>query len=91
LRDIGSSIELFPNPVVDKVTVRIPADISGRELNLSLADAGGMVVYARKIWLAEGQNSVEIAVQPFWKPGVYFMKTVIGKEKSIRQLVIRRK
>jgi hypothetical protein len=90
IKDLGTMIDVFPNPATDKTTIKISGDFENQEAYISVTNTRGHELSYQKTMLVSGHNLIEMQVQPGWTPGIYFIKVVVGNDKSSKQLVVRK-
>ena len=79
---VNNEIVIFPNPVKDKLFIRLPAVAA--ETEVIIADAGGTILDHLKLFAGRTNASVNTASLP---PGVYSISFQSGKFKSTRQFI----
>lgn len=79
---VNNEIVIFPNPVKDKLFIRLPAVAA--ETEVIIADAGGTILDHLKLFAGTTNASVNTASLP---PGVYSISFQSGKFKSTRQFI----
>lgn len=61
---------LYPNPVREKVVLRVPADDHGQTV-IRITDASGQVVLERPATLSQGNNTLTLTLPGQWPAGIY--------------------
>ena len=77
-----SFLQIFPNPFHDQLTINLPNAIS-REINISIIDLQGRIVFTTSHQLRSGQNEIKIPIQNIHR-GIYII-SVDGKRKILLQ------
>ena len=77
---LDASVQVFPNPANDYVTVHV----SSGEATATLIDMSGRVLNTRRI-LSTGSS---LDLQPL-PSGVYFLRIVSGADASLRKLIVK--
>jgi methionine-rich copper-binding protein CopC len=90
IKDLATTVALFPNPATDKASLKISGNFDNQEAYISVTNVKGREISYRKILLVTGHNSIEIPIQPSWNSGIYFIKVMIGRDKATRQLIVRK-
>ncbi len=73
--EIKLGLNVFPNPAQDKMQVEIKNLSAEEQATIMLMDAQGKNLFSQKT--SALQNEVDMAP---YKPGVYFIKVLVGKE-----------
>jgi hypothetical protein len=83
------AVEAYPNPFLDKFTLRIPKDLTG-ELALTVADSKGLPLLLKRLPAAPagqaGERKVEIDFSTH-KPGLYLLQLQAGNRLQVLKLV----
>jgi len=74
-----ASLQLFPNPSIDKVTVILPSEVEG-EADLVIYNALGQLVKTTTIDLVKGNNNTELDIRDLAK-GRYTMVVNYGGQR----------
>lgn len=86
LEEISSSIQLFPNPASDQVTIAFSL-FSTRKINVAIINLLGQTVYVtEKQTFYNGENTVTLNVRDI-APGSYFI-TIMDEVSSIKKPLI---
>lgn len=84
----GPMLELFPNPTVDVLNVRLSSDYEGRVL-LFVTDASGRQVRQLHYDKVGERLSERISVDQL-PAGMYYLRVIEGKRQSVKPFVKRR-
>lgn len=72
-----NSLEIYPNPVTDKLRFDLPVQNQTATLNVIVSDVTGRTAMEQKTTATNGQFSVNVSDLP---SGVYILKTKVGAE-----------
>jgi len=76
---LKKSINIFPNPVSDKINFRISSDISANGF-INITDALGQSIYRRNESFVRGDNVFALNSLKNLPKGVYTLQVVFDKE-----------
>ena len=79
------TLEIFPNPASESVTIRI--DHPGTAASLTVINHTGQMVKSRDLRQMEGEQQIELILNDF-SPGVYFI-TIDDEERTTRKLIVQ--
>lgn len=79
-------VAIFPNPFFNSTTAFIDLD-TGSDVQLTLTDATGQLVWEKRLFLPPGQNGMEIASDQLQENGIYFLILRTATRSCIRSLV----
>lgn len=82
----GAGYVVYPNPAVNKSTVRVLNEI--KQLTIRLADASGKLVYKRSAGSVKAGEEFEIPVKGFGK-GIYILTLVTEKGMSNEKIIVQ--
>ncbi len=84
----GQEIEfaLYPNPVREKVVLRVPADDHGQSM-IRITDASGQVVLERSAQLSQGNNTLTLTLPGQWPAGAYQLSIQGGDRIGVKTFV----
>ena len=85
-----NSADIYPNPVVDELTLQIDIAATVDDLNVDIYDAQGRLAKANAIIdvdIEAGQKSYKLNVRDFAK-GVYSMKINLDRDQIVKKLII---
>ncbi|MCE3229675.1 MAG: hypothetical protein K0S32_4226 [Bacteroidetes bacterium] len=82
-----TSLDLFPNPATDNVSIRINS-VKAVEGKLSVYNALGAVVNEKAVVLSEGKNKVDLNVESL-PSGVYFASFKSGNNTTTKKFVVK--
>lgn len=77
---------LYPNPVREKVVLRVPATDQG-EAMIRITDAAGQVVLQRPGSLSQGNNTITLTLPGQWPAGVYQLAIQDGERIGVKPFV----
>lgn len=85
----GDRVDVFPNPVYDnEINFNFYADVTGKEINISLYDVSGKIVYKEDKVVSPRRNN-NISIRKFLAKGIYMLQVNtpdnVFTEKLIRQ------
>ena len=82
------SLEVYPNPARDMVSIDYMLDETLSEASLTVYDHMGKMVSEKKIYQADGfaQESLDISS---WTNGVYFVKIQSPNQKGVVKKLIK--
>jgi hypothetical protein len=83
---IGSNLRVFPNPSNDKIQVLLTG-LPDQEIQLSLSDMLGNVVYAFPAFTASGTISKTVAVSDL-SDGMYVLNVLMNGKRSAQKVVV---
>ena len=81
------AMTVTPNPVTDRVSVRITSDVA-TSVNIRIIDAVGQVLYQSKQQLVKGENVIYINSLSNAAQGMYLVQAIVDGEKLIQKIVI---
>ena len=84
-----ASLQLFPNPSIDKVTVILPSEVEG-EADLVIYNALGQLVKTTTIDLVKGNNNTELDVQDLAKGRYTLVVNYAGQRLTQAPLIIQK-
>ena len=81
----SDTISAYPNPFVDRVTVKLGKDV-GITFNASLVNAAGTVVFQQSFEREPSQQEVELLLNEDLSSGIYVFRVLenSGKSQTIR-------
>jgi len=79
------TLEIFPNPARESVTIRIDHHVTAASLTVS--NHSGQMVKSRDLGQMEGEQQIELIHNDF-SPGVYFI-TIDDEERTTRKLIVQ--
>lgn len=79
-----SSLNIYPNPVHDQLTVGLPSSMSAEQKLLKLTDVTGRVVFSETL---TGSGLHSLSVLPFAK-GVYILSIESSSQKRVVQVIV---
>ncbi|MCX7729416.1 MAG: T9SS type A sorting domain-containing protein [Bacteroidia bacterium] len=86
-----SDVVIYPNPVKDAVQIQFNANNYLKELEFSLVDLNGQIVYEHKEKnVPAGLNVVKMILPDQIKNGLYILKTNSGKDRISKMLMIQK-
>ena len=83
-KTIKESTQIWPNPANEKLFIKLPAEITGKSVNLSITDMSGMLVYNQK---TDYETLIELDIKTL-KPGIYFTSVKIDDEVPTNKKII---
>ncbi len=86
--NVFKNLELYPNPVKDRLTVELSTANSG-DLTFKIMNMLGQPVYVKQANLVSGTNSYSIDVSQITN-GIYSLELITGVEKQYQRIVISR-
>ncbi len=84
---IKKAMIVTPNPVSDRVTVRITSDVSATG-DIKIVDAIGQLIYQSKTQLVKGENVIYINSLSNAAKGTYLVQAIINSEMLVQKIVI---
>jgi GEVED domain/Secretion system C-terminal sorting domain len=90
IADLSASLNLFPNPAVDKASIVITSPVNGQAADIRIINVQGKRLSSQKITLTRGSNTINLPIQGSWPPGMYIVQVVTGEETINRKLVLQR-
>lgn len=81
----SSTLTMYPNPAVDKVTIDLNEDMNEKTV-VRILDMQGRVVLEKHVSEQGNSTSIEIG---FLKPGQYMVRTIAGNNTETGKLIIR--
>ena len=82
----GFKAELYPNPAIDKATVKFTAD-SDEQYHLNLTDVIGQHLLSKEGNATEGVNIIDLDLNTVAK-GVYLLNIMSGKNTQQIRVVV---
>lgn len=82
---ISDDMKVWPNPASDFVRVELPADFTGKEINVLITDALGRIIHSRKLVSAPKIELFEINNIP---KGVYLL-TLFGNNQIKQSIFVK--
>lgn len=82
--DVDQIIQIYPNPVRDKVTISIDPE---NNIQVELFTLGGSKISPEPLKLREGSNEIEIDTESL-TPGVYMIQIRSNKNYKVSKLII---
>ena len=83
----GKAMVVTPNPVTDKISLRITSDVSATG-NIRIINAVGQILYQIKQQLVKGGNVIYIAPPANAVPGTYMVQAFINDEMLVQKIII---
>lgn len=85
----GDRVDVFPNPFYDnEINFNYYADVTGKEINISLFDASGKIIFKEDKFVSPRRNNV-VTINKYLAKGIYFLQVNtpndIFSKKIIRQ------
>lgn len=77
---------LYPNPVRDKVILRIASD-DQHESNIRIFDGSGQVLLQRAAFMSQGNNTLTISLPATWPAGMYQLNIQDGERIGIKSFI----
>ena len=90
IADLSASLNLFPNPAIDRASIVISSDVNGQAADIRIINAQGKHLSSQKITLVRGSNTVNLPIQTIWPRGMYIVQVVTGEETINRKLILQR-
>ncbi|MEP7377569.1 MAG: T9SS type A sorting domain-containing protein [Chitinophagaceae bacterium] len=90
IADLSASLNLFPNPAIDKASVIIASRVNGQTAQVRIINVQGKRLTSQKVTLVRGNNSLNLPIQASWPPGMYIVQVVTGEETINKKLVLQR-
>jgi hypothetical protein len=88
--EVGSEINIYPNPANNAVTVELSLTSFVPELDMSIIDVTGRAIFTKSVSdLTSGNNQIVIDNLDFAPPGIYFLLLDIEGQRSFKRLVIQ--
>ena len=87
--NFSGRVKVFPNPVTDKLQVRINAPVQ-QTVELSIYDAAGRLMRKLHTNIEKGNSKITISNFQSWPTGIYSVKVVAGKELFINKMVLKK-
>ena len=75
----SNSINIYPNPVVDKININVSSDVATNGL-ISIFNETGIKVYEQNKLIIKGQNIFTLNAIPNLSKGVYFVKVAMNSK-----------
>lgn len=72
-----NNLQVYPNPVIDKLHFELPSEHQNTTLNIVVSDMTGRIVMERQATATKGDYSVNVSTLP---SGMYFLKTQAGAQ-----------
>jgi hypothetical protein len=82
-----NTVDVFPNPAADNVTIRINS-VKATEGKLSIYNTLGATVNEKQISLSEGKNKVDVNVENL-PAGIYFASIKTGNTAITKKFVVK--
>ena len=83
-KPIKESTQIWPNPANEKLFIKLPTEVPGKSVNISITDMSGLMVYNQK---TDYENLIELDIQSL-KPGIYFTSVKIDDEVPTNKKII---
>ena len=83
----AAAISLYPNPVTDYITLKLPAAAVAQQIQATVYNALGQLVRTQPLQLPAGATSLKLAVDGM-RPGTYTLQLQAAKELVIRRFSI---
>lgn len=85
----GDRVDVFPNPFYDnEINFNYYADVTGKEINISLFDVSGKIIFKEDKFVSPRRNNV-VTINKYLAKGIYFLQVNtpndIFSKKIIRQ------
>jgi len=82
-------LQLFPNPVLDELSVILKSEITGN-LNFQLINIHGQQMQSKSLQVIEGANEVHFDTRDL-PAGLYYISLdgLVGKKKSAKFIKVR--
>lgn len=85
--NIVSSMDLFPNPATDNVTLKVNSN-KNADAKVFIYNSLGAAISEKNITLVEGKNKIDLNSESL-SSGIYFVNVRTGKTNVTRKLVIK--
>lgn len=83
---LKKSLTVLPNPVTDKLNVKVTSDMSANA-QMRIVNNLGQVLFTRNAPLVKGDNLVVISGISEWPAGVYTLQVMIENEMMVTRVV----
>ncbi|WP_167856442.1 T9SS type A sorting domain-containing protein [Hymenobacter metallicola] len=83
----AASISLYPNPVTNYITLKLPAPAVAQQIQATVYNALGQLVRTQPLQLPAGATSLKVAVDGM-RPGTYTLQLQAAKEVVVRRFSI---
>jgi hypothetical protein len=83
-KPIKESTQIWPNPANEQLFIKLPAEVPGKIVNISITDMSGLMVYNQKI---DYETLIELNLKSL-KPGIYFTSVKIDDEVPTNKKII---
>lgn len=77
-----AAISVFPNPTTGDLWVKIPADETGGNASIMIADMSGRILYTRTVVLAKTGQSVQLNMKTITKASGIYLLQVAGPSQA---------
>ena len=81
----SSQISLYPNPALNKVSIKIEADVAGRNKQVQVKDLTGKLV--QSVAFSANSNQLNLDVSSF-DSGIYFVNIMVENKNVITKKLI---
>jgi len=84
----STAYNLFPNPVINQANISFNLD-AAKELTINLVSLDGRIIetFAKALYFAEGEHTLDIQLNSHINSGFYFVHITDGKQNTFKKLI----